>query len=278
MTTPPENQHGANLIREIRETALAHSTELKPITLVGLPRWAALWLGRARAKELGKPLNQAHAESLREDANRQTPHAILWLPCDGHPNGGLFVFCHRGYEAGVLIGWRNYRPIGFPRTFSEYPDALCPWRSDQVRWIKNETVARKEYNGLLREISKLTRTQPAFVQPCEPLMAIIQNATQEAAKMEPPTLVSTWEELAAIPPSATHRLDIEPEHCNGWIKSIEEQRGTDSDSGIYLSTHTFYGSNYEAMTRKLQECGFNVQLANWDAAPAESNTQPDELP
>lgn len=185
MTTPDQN-HGANMIREIRETALRQSTELKPIVLVGLPRWAALWLGRARAKELGKALNQAHAESLRDDIKKQVPHAILWLPCDGHPNGGLFVFCHRAFEAGLLMGWSDYHAIGWPRTFSEYPDALCPWRSDQEHWIKNSTVARKEFNGLLRSISKLTRTQPAFVQPCEPLLAIIQNATQEAVAAATP--------------------------------------------------------------------------------------------
>lgn len=176
----PPDQHGADLIRDIRETALRQSTDLKPIVLIGLPRWAALRLGRARAKELGKTLNQAHAESLRDDPRKQAPHAILWLPCDGHPNGGLFLFCHRGYEAGLLMGWRNYRPIGFPRAFSEFPDPLCPWRSDQERWIKNDTVARKEYNALLREVSKLTRTTPAFVQPCDPLLAIIQHSTQEA--------------------------------------------------------------------------------------------------
>lgn len=186
MTTTTTPQLGADLIRDIRETALRQSTELKPITLVGAPRWAALWLGRARAKELGKPLNQAHADSLREDVKRQTPHAILWLPCDGHPHGGLFVFCHRGYEAGVLVGWRNYRPVGFPRSFSEFPEPLCPWRSDQEHWINLPSVAAKEYNRLLREISKLTRTTPAFVQPCDPLLAIIQEAAAKVAEMEEP--------------------------------------------------------------------------------------------
>lgn len=182
-TTTTPDQHGADLIRDIRETAMRLSTEMKPIVLVGLPRWAALRLGRARAKELGKPLNQAHAEWLR-DMPQHPPERVLWLPCDGHANGGLFLFCHRSYGAGVLIGWRDYRPIGWnftpARTFSEYPDALCPWRSDQERWLHLQSVAKQEHNRLLRAVSKLTRTTPAFVQPCDSLLAIIQHSTQEA--------------------------------------------------------------------------------------------------
>ena len=185
MTTTSTPQHGADLIRDLRETALRQSTELKPITLVGVPRWAALWLGRARAKELGKPLNKAHAEWLR-DLPEHPDERILWLPCDGHPNGGLFIFCHRGYQAGVLIGWSNYRPIGFARTFSEFPDPLCPWRSDQARWINIEPVRVKECRKLEREIFTLTRTTPAFVQPCDPLLAIIQEAAAKVAEVEPP--------------------------------------------------------------------------------------------
>lgn len=188
MATTTPDQHGADLIRDIRDTALRQSTEKKPIVLVGLPRWAALRLGRARAKELGMSLNQAHAESLRDDPKKRVPHAVLWLPCDGHANGGLFVFCHRSFEAGLLMGWSDYRPIGWPRSFSEFPAPLCPWRSDQERWQNNESVAKREYNSLLRAISKLTRKQPAFVQPSAPLLAIIQASevpTAEPAESNP---------------------------------------------------------------------------------------------
>lgn len=198
-TTTTPDQHGTELIRDIRETALRQSTEMKPIVLVGLPRWAALRLGRARAKELGTSLNQAHAESLRDDPRKQVPHALLWLPCDGHANGGLFVFCHRSFEAGLLMGWSDYRPIGWPRTFSEYPDALCPWRSDQERWIKNETVAKQEFHRLLRSISKLTRRQPAFVQPCDSLLAIIQHSTQEAVAEVTPEPAESTPQPAELP-------------------------------------------------------------------------------
>lgn len=76
-----------------------------------------------------------------------------------------------------------------------------------------------------------------------------------------PRLVRHWADLAEVPESATHRLEINVQNGNGWIK----KKGEDERLGIYLSTHTFYGSNYAYMTRRLQECGFNVQLANWDA-------------
>ena len=33
---------------------------------------------------------------------------------------------------------------------------------------------------------------------------------------------------------------------------------------IYLSTHTFYGSNYKYATKMLQECGFDIEIDNWD--------------
>ena len=33
---------------------------------------------------------------------------------------------------------------------------------------------------------------------------------------------------------------------------------------IYLSTHTFYGSNYKYSTRILQAHGFDIEIDNWD--------------
>jgi hypothetical protein len=72
--------------------------------------------------------------------------------------------------------------------------------------------------------------------------------------------VGHWSDLAEVPESETHRLEIEVENCNGWIK---DKRNPDA-FGHYLSTHTFYGSNYLRSTRLLRSCGFNVTLANWD--------------
>ncbi len=72
-------------------------------------------------------------------------------------------------------------------------------------------------------------------------------------------LISGWEELSNVEPSEKYYLQITPENGNGWVM--------DKDTGKserYLSTHTFYGGNHENSTRKLQEYGFNVVLANWD--------------
>lgn len=49
---------------------------------------------------------------------------------------------------------------------------------------------------------------------------------------------------------------------NGWI--IDKAEADKRKIPIYLSTHTFYGSNHQQSTALLQSCGFNVELANWD--------------
>ena len=81
-----------------------------------------------------------------------------------------------------------------------------------------------------------------------------------------PTLISNWGELALVPESATHTLDIDVDGCNGWINKKGEDKG---DMGHYLSTHTFYGKQYKRSTALLQKCGFNVRIANWDALERE---------
>ena len=73
--------------------------------------------------------------------------------------------------------------------------------------------------------------------------------------------VRHWADLATVPDSDTHHLEIDVEGCNGWI----HEKGGDPDRlGHYLSTHTFYGTNYKHSTRLLRQCGFPVTLANWD--------------
>jgi hypothetical protein len=76
----------------------------------------------------------------------------------------------------------------------------------------------------------------------------------------PPRFIRDWDDLAQVPDSATHRLEIEAESGNGWLK----RKDGNEFLGRYLSTHTFYGSNHAGMTRLLRKCGFNVTLANWD--------------
>lgn len=76
-----------------------------------------------------------------------------------------------------------------------------------------------------------------------------------------PKLIKTWKELAELPPSKTHRIDIDTGY-SGWVCSLDE---TDKRP-LYLSTHTFYGKGqHKFSTKLLQSCGFNVEIDNWDA-------------
>ncbi len=75
-------------------------------------------------------------------------------------------------------------------------------------------------------------------------------------------LIQTWEELAKVKDSETHRLEI-GDH-NGWIVTNHPKSDKFSDRQKYLSTHTFYGEQYKRSTGLLQSCGFDVEIANWD--------------
>ena len=76
-------------------------------------------------------------------------------------------------------------------------------------------------------------------------------------------LIRDWDDLAQVPESLTHRLEIDVEGGNGWI--YEKGKGKENDLGHYLSTHTFYGSQHRRSTLLLRKCGFNVTCTNWDA-------------
>jgi hypothetical protein len=80
----------------------------------------------------------------------------------------------------------------------------------------------------------------------------------------PHRFIRDWADLAQVPESPTHRLEIDVERCNGWVHD-KSRAGDEFALGRYLSTHTFYGTNHKHMTRLLRKCGFNVTLANWDA-------------
>lgn len=78
--------------------------------------------------------------------------------------------------------------------------------------------------------------------------------------MEGVIYIKNWEELKEVK-SPTHILEIDLKYGCGWIRTKDEN---DDSLGYYLSTHTFYGKNFEHSTKVLQSCGFNVQLDNWD--------------
>ena len=78
-------------------------------------------------------------------------------------------------------------------------------------------------------------------------------------------LIHTWGELAEVPSSDTHRLEI-GEH-NGWIVTKRPKSDKFSDRQKYLSTHTFYSEQHKRSTKLLRSCGFDVEIANWDDMP-----------
>lgn len=72
-----------------------------------------------------------------------------------------------------------------------------------------------------------------------------------------PKLIKDWNELKECSQmSKTHYLEID--EYSGHIYSRE-----DDDLSVYLSTHTFYESNYKSSSKTLQECGFDVELESW---------------
>jgi hypothetical protein len=78
--------------------------------------------------------------------------------------------------------------------------------------------------------------------------------------MEAPILITTWDDLARVEDSESHKIEIEPFDCCGWI--INKQS---NELEYYLSTHTFYGSKHKISTKVLQSFGFNVVIKNCDA-------------
>ena len=84
-----------------------------------------------------------------------------------------------------------------------------------------------------------------------------------------PQLIHNWEELGKVPPTDKFKITIDGKFgCSGWVEPIKETFETQGDKffdyHLYLSTNTFYGSQYKYYTRKLQEMGFDIELDNWD--------------
>ena len=93
-------------------------------------------------------------------------------------------------------------------------------------------------------------------------------------------LIKNWEELAQVP--ANDKYQIVVGDCCGWIIPVTDEPIENGDSfechcedenmsvhdfyeqHAYLSTHTFYGSNYRYSTKLLQKHGFDIEIDNWD--------------
>lgn len=79
-----------------------------------------------------------------------------------------------------------------------------------------------------------------------------------------PKLIKDWNDLVGLE-SETHRLEIDVKTGNGWAYAKEYV--SDDEYFLknhYLSTHTFYGTDYQYYTNLLQSCGFDVVIDNWD--------------
>lgn len=79
-------------------------------------------------------------------------------------------------------------------------------------------------------------------------------------------LIKTWEELNGIE-SEKYKVVVDLDMCSGYIEPKEETEETEEnyyDHHVYLSTHTFYGSQYKYSTSILQQFGFDVEIDNWD--------------
>lgn len=76
-------------------------------------------------------------------------------------------------------------------------------------------------------------------------------------------LIKDWKDLEGLE-SETHKIELDYDMDNepycGWIRAKVKSDKHD----YYLSTHTFYGHQYQESTRVLQERGFDVEIDNWD--------------
>lgn len=81
----------------------------------------------------------------------------------------------------------------------------------------------------------------------------------------PPWLIESWSQLNGLQ-NDKYIIEVDEYMCNGWVKPKFDVSEEESwVHNMYLSTHTFYGSNYFNTTWMLRSrFGFNVQLANWD--------------
>lgn len=73
--------------------------------------------------------------------------------------------------------------------------------------------------------------------------------------------IHNWEELEEVSPSTTHYIEVDIEMGCGRLRS------RDNSEYMYLSTHTFYGYGIMPTSKKLQECGFDIELIGWDKEP-----------
>ena len=78
----------------------------------------------------------------------------------------------------------------------------------------------------------------------------------------PPILINNFIDLLNME-NDKYYIDVDEDFTSAYIIS-KVKNADDFGYHEYLSTHTFYGSQYFASTLALRKKGFNVQLKNWD--------------
>ena len=151
-----------------------------------------------------------------------------------------------------------------PRKNIKCAKTSCVHSVNAVEHYCSMTTEKKYRVGLVRRIinmlkKTLRQRRNKELNGYSPTMMIIDEAV--TFNKPSPKFIKTWEELKACT-SETHTLEIDVEGGNGWIYPKVSKNSLSGHH--YLSTHTFYGSNYLYSTELLQSCGFNVFLANWD--------------
>ncbi len=87
------------------------------------------------------------------------------------------------------------------------------------------------------------------------------------------TFIKNWEELAKLPANEKYKIVMNGDGCSGHIVPVDDNVELKMGiNWIYLTSHTFYGPNYEESTKLLNKFGFNVQLDNWDKEKEEMKT------
>ena len=87
------------------------------------------------------------------------------------------------------------------------------------------------------------------------------------------TFIKNWEELAKLPANEKYKIVMNGDGCSGHIVPVDDNVELKMGiNWIYLTSHTFYGPNYEESTKLLNKFGFNVQLDNWDKEKVEMKT------
>ena len=78
-------------------------------------------------------------------------------------------------------------------------------------------------------------------------------------------IIKTWEELSKQE-SEYYKIELDSEWSGYIVPKVETEETEKNywDHHRYLSTHTFYGSEYEYSTKLLQSFGFDIEIDNWD--------------